>query len=80
MFWLLQGFLFFFFIFNNLKGMESQPHVIWVSSLILYSVPPSKIPLGFWMEISTGIDWITTTNGRTNLVKARSSRQMMQGT
>lgn len=75
-FWLLRGF--FFFHFNNLNGMESQPHVILAFVTNTYSVLPSKIPLGE-MEISTGIDWIATANGRTNLVNARSGRQITQG-
>lgn len=69
---------FFFFHFNNLNGMESQPHVILAFVTNTYSVLPSKIPLGE-MEISTGIDWIATANGRTNLVNARSGRQITQG-
>lgn len=69
---------FFFFHFNNLNGMESQPHVILAFVTNTYSVLPSKIPFGE-VEISTGIDWIATANGRTNLVNARSGRQITQG-
>lgn len=78
MVWLLRCFFyvclyFFFFIFNKLN--ESQAHVIFAIVTNTDSVPLSKT-WGTMMEIFTGIDWIPTTDGRTNLVRPKQVRQI----